>query len=331
MRRFVRDAYGGPEVLHPEAARVREPRADEVLVRVAASSVNTADVEHLEGRPWVSRVGLGLREPRNRVPGFDVAGEVLAVGPEVTRLAPGDRVWADVFEHGAGAFAPFVTAPERAFAALPEAVPFEAAATVPHSGLLAWQALAAARVGAGDRVLVNGAGGCVGPLAIQLAKHLGAHVTAVDEARRATLMLEAGADEVVDHERTDVTRDPGRAGLDRFDAVVDIAARRSFLAFRRVLAPRGRYVLIARSVSGFLATATLGPVLGGRRRMGVFGWRPSRLEHLETLGRLLASGALRPQVDRSFPLAETPAAIEHVRSRRALGKVLVVPEEDPTW
>src|SRR5690606_17752561 len=128
MRRFVRDAYGGPEVLHPEAARVREPRADEVLVRVAASSVNTADVEHLEGRPWVSRVGLGLRVPRNRVPGFDVAGEVLAVGPEVTRLAPGDRVWADVFEHGAGAFAPFVTAPERAFAALPEAVPFEAAA-----------------------------------------------------------------------------------------------------------------------------------------------------------------------------------------------------------
>lgn len=166
----------------------------------------------------------------------------------------------------------------------------------------------------------------MGPFAIQLAKRLGAHVTAVDEGSRAQLMLDAGADEVLDLERTEVTR-----GDERFDAVVDIAARSGVLAFRRVLAPRGRYVQIARSISGFLAAATLGPLVGGRRRMGVFPWRPSHREHLDLLAGLLASGALRPQVDRCFGLSETPAAIEHLRSRRALGKVLILPEGDPAW
>ncbi|NLF05042.1 MAG: alcohol dehydrogenase catalytic domain-containing protein, partial [Actinomycetales bacterium] len=108
MERVVRDSYGGLEVLHTERVPVPEPEDGEALVRVAASSVNMADLDHLEGRPWLSRLGTGVRRPRDRVPGFDVAGVVESVGPGVTALRPGDRVWADLFSRGAGAFAPFV-------------------------------------------------------------------------------------------------------------------------------------------------------------------------------------------------------------------------------
>ncbi len=328
MERWARDSYGGLEVLRRETVAVPEPGPGEVLVRVVASSVNTADLEHLEGRPWLSRIGTGLRAPRNRIPGFDVAGVVQAVGPGAPSLRPGDRVWADLFSRGAGAFAPFVCAPSAAFARLPDGVPFEAAAGVPHSGVLALQALTAGGgVRSGSRVLVNGGGGCVGPFAIQLAKHFGAEVTAIDDGARAGLMRAAGADRTVDHTRSDVTR-----GAERFDVVVDIAASRHFLAFRRILAPRGRYTLIARDVRGFAAAALLGPVTGGRRRIGVFGWEPSRRRDLDTLGALLASGALRTVTDRTFALAEARDALAYVRERRAVGgKVVLLGKGARSW
>jgi len=355
MRRWTRDSYRGLDALRAETVPVPEPGPGQALVRVVASSVNTADLEHLEGRPWLSRIGTGLRTPRDRVPGFDVAGVVEAVGPgaggteparpgaggAVSRhvagagagagappLRPGDRVWADLFSRGAGAFAPFVCAPAAAFTPLPDGVPLEAAAGVPHSGVLALQALTAGGgVKAGSHVLVNGGGGCVGPFAIQLAKHFGAEVTAVDDGVRAELMRAAGADHVVDHTRSDVTR-----GTERYDVVVDIAANRGFLAFRRILAPRGRYTLVARDVRGFAAAALLGPVLGGRRRIGVFGWEPNRRRDLDTLGTLLANGALRTITDRTFPLAEVRDALEHVRERRAVGgKVVLLGEGGGSW
>ena len=361
MFRYARDAYGDVAVLRGESVPVRRPGPGEVLVRVVASSVNTADLEHLEGRPWLSRIGTGMPSPRNRVPGFDVVGVVEEVGEaggstvaepragapggvrraggRPTRgdgahgrtngpLRPGDRVWADLFSHGAGAFAPYVCAPAAAFRRLPDGIDPARAAGVPHSGGLALQALAASGgVRRGDRVLVNGAGGCVGPFAIQLAKLDGAHVTAVDDAARAPLMRAAGADVVVDRTRVDVTR-----GGERFDVVVDLAATRAFTAFRRILAPRGRYTLVARDVTGFVAAGLLGRVVGGRRRMGVFGWQPNRRADLESLGALLASGRLRTIVDSTYRLDEVPEALERVASRRAIGgKVIVLGTERSSW
>src|SRR5690554_6713705 len=332
MTRIARDAYGGLEVLHPETVTVPDPGPGEVLVRVLASSVNTADIDHLVGAPAASRIGTGLRSPRNRVPGFDVAGVVESVGEGVTSLRAGERVWADLFSHGAGAFAPFVCAPARAFAPVPDGVALEDAAGVPHSGLLAWQALAVGGgVRAGARVLVNGAGGCVGPFAIQLAKHFGAEVTAVDDGARAALMRAAGADHLVDYNRVDITRGP-----ERFDVVIDVAANRGFLAFRRILAPDGRYTLVARDVRGFVSAGLFGPLLGtllgGRRRMGVFGWVPSKRADLDALGALLASGRLRTIVDSTLPLAEARTGLERVASRRAVGgKVVLLAEERASW
>jgi NADPH:quinone reductase-like Zn-dependent oxidoreductase len=319
MRAVVREQYGAPaDVLHLEELTVPVPGAGEVLVRVHASSVNTADLEHLRGRPLVARVGTGFTRPRHRIPGFDLAGVVEAVGDGVTGLAIGDRVWADLFSHGVGAFADYACAPERAFTRMPD-LPFDVAATVPHSGLLALQALTArGPVEPGWKVLVNGAGGCVGPFAIQLAKAWGADVTGVDHRDRFELMRTAGADHVIDYTSEEVTR-----SSERYDLIVDIAATRSVLAFRRILTPHGRYMQISRGLGGFFGAAVFGALLGGSRKMGVFGWAPSRPADLDTIGQLIVDGRVRPVIDRRVALDDAPDAIRDQEAGRARGKVVV--------
>ncbi|TWH31520.1 zinc-binding dehydrogenase [Isoptericola variabilis] len=169
---------------------------------------------------------------------------------------------------------------------------------------------------------MNGAGGCVGPFAVQLAKASGAHVTGVDHPGKHALLRAAGADDVVDHTREDVTRS-GRT----FDVVLDIADTRSVLAMRRCLAPGGRYVLVARRIGSFVETALLGPVVGRATgtRMGTFAWRSNDRRDLDELGELLVSGALRPVVDSTWPLARAADAVRHLASGRARGKVVVTP------
>ena len=255
--------------------------------------------------------------------GLDLAGEVDELGPGVRRLRPGDRVWADVFDHGHAALAEWVRVPESALSRIARGVSFADAATVPHSGLLALQGLqTAGGVRAGERVLVNGAGGCVGPLAIQMAKARGAHVTGVDEAAKAELMRTAGADEVVDYAATDITRS-GR----RFDVVVDIADTRSLFAMRRCLAPGGRYSLIARRLGSFASSILLAPLLGRAAgvRMGTILWKPNQARMLDQLGGLLASGAVRPIVDSTWSLDDAAGAYRHLSSGRARGKVVITP------
>ena len=324
MRAVVRDRYGPPgEVVGLADVERPVPGAGEVLVRVRAASLNTADLDHFWGRPMIARVGVGLFAPRHRIPGIDVAGVVEAVGAGATRFRVGDRVWADLFPHGFGSFAECVCAPEGGFEPMP-AIQFEQAATVPHSGVLALQALTArGPVKPGSRVLINGAGGCVGPFAIQLAKAFGAEVTGVDHTDRLELMRSVGADHVVDYTVEDVTRSAGR-----FDLIVDIAATRSVVAFRRILNPRGSYRLIARTLGGFYGAVFLGAIVGGSRRMGVFNWVPSRPADLELLGRLLEDGKLTPAIDRTYPLDQAPDAVRYLAEGRAHGKVVLLPSKE---
>jgi NADPH:quinone reductase-like Zn-dependent oxidoreductase len=230
-------------------------------------------------------------------------------------------VWADLFVHGRGAFAEFVCAPESAFVPKPGGISFEQAAALPHSGVLALQGLRArGGIQSGEHLLINGAGGMVGPLAIQIAKSMGAEVTGVDHGGKLDLMRAAGADHVVDYTHEDVTRN-GK----RYDRVLDIAANRSFLAFRRSLAADGLYVLVARSLAGFFAAAVLGRLVtvGSDRRMGVFGWEPNRVEDLAYLAGLVESGHLVPIVDGVYPLDDAPRAVNRVASGEARGKVMI--------
>jgi NADPH:quinone reductase-like Zn-dependent oxidoreductase len=299
------------------------PGPGEVVVRVAAASLNMADLDHLLGVPRLARLGTGLVRPANRGVGVDVAGTVEEVGPDVTGLRQGDRVWADLFDLGHGALADRVRVPASALSPLPDALSFDVAATVPHSGTLALQSLRATEpIQPGERVLVNGAGGCVGPFAVQMAKARGAVVTAVDHGGKLDLLRELGADEVIDYTREDFVR-----GDRRFDVVLDIADTRSLAALRRSLAPGGRYVLIARRISSFAEKALLGPVVGRLTgtRMSAFFWRPNQRADLDELARLLVAGDVLPRIDRRYGLDDTVEAFRHLESGAARGKILVVP------
>jgi NADPH:quinone reductase-like Zn-dependent oxidoreductase len=321
VKAIVRDIYGPPEVLELRDVENPVPGPGEVLVRVEAASVNTADLEHLRGEPRVARVASGWRRPRRKRVGFDVAGQVEAVGDDVRSLQPGDAVWADLFDSGGGSFAEYVSVPQEKLAPIPPGLASEVAATVPHSGLLALQGLTGrGPIEPGQSVLVIGAGGCVGPFAVQLAKAFGAEVTGVDHTGKLELMRSVGADHVIDYTREDFADN----GL-RYDMILDIAAQRSILDCRRSLIPRGRHVLIARSLGGFFEAAVVGVgiSLAGSKRMGVFMWRPNNREDLAEMGRLLATGRVTPLIDRSYQLSETPAALQYVAEGRARGKVVI--------
>jgi NADPH:quinone reductase-like Zn-dependent oxidoreductase len=316
MRAVVYDRYGPPEVLRVEEIPVPTPAARQVLVQVVATSVNLSDWEGLTGTPAYARIG-GLRAPARRVLGSDIAGRVTAVGSGVTRFRVGDEVYGDNLSL-MGGFAEYAVAPEASLARKPQELTFAQAATVPQSGAIARQGTARAR--RGQRILVNGAGGGSGSLAIQLAKLAGAHVTGVDNSGKLDYLRELGADDVVDYRTEDFTR------REPFDLVLDLVAHRSVFAYRRALAPGGRYLCVGGTVPTLLRVVTVGAVLGllTGRRLGILAVRQGPA-HFEPVAAQCIAGDLRIHIDRTFPLEEVPQALARVGEGRALGKVVVTP------
>ncbi|MBB4761507.1 NAD(P)-dependent alcohol dehydrogenase [Amorphoplanes digitatis] len=314
MRAVVYDRYGPPDVLRMEEVPTPSPVAGQVLVKVAATSVNLSDWETLRGTPLYSRIG-GLRTPARRILGSDIAGRVEAVGPEVTRFRPGDEVYADNLALKGG-FAEYAIVPEPALARKPEALTFAEASTIPQAGVIAWQGTAGA--GAGHRVLINGAGGGSGAFAIQLARRLGARVTGVDNAAKLDFMRSVGADEVIDYRSEDFTRGGP------YDLVLDLVAHRSVFAYRRALARGGRYRCVGGSVSALLRVLTVGTVAGRLtgRRLGVLAVKQGPA-HFAPVAELCAAGELAIHIGRTVGLDEVPAALADVGEGRALGKVVV--------
>ncbi|MFO6453508.1 MULTISPECIES: NAD(P)-dependent alcohol dehydrogenase [unclassified Aeromicrobium] len=316
MRAVVQDRYGGPEVLRVEDVPAPSPTAGQVLVRVAATSLNLSDWECLTGSPLYARIG-GLRTPARPTLGSDIAGVVECVGEGVTRFRSGDRVFGDNLALKGG-FAELALAPETALAPMPEGLDFVEASTIPQAGAIALQGMARARPGA--RVLINGAGGGSGTFAIQLAKQRGAHVTAVDNASKLDHMRSLGADEVIDYEREDFTR------RQPYDLVLDLVAYRSVLAYRRSVTRGGTYRCVGGSVGTLLRVLTAGSVLGlaTGRSLGVLVVKEGP-EHFLPLAGLVTAGDVQVHVDRAFGLDQVPEALAHVGAGRALGKVVVTP------
>jgi NADPH:quinone reductase-like Zn-dependent oxidoreductase len=320
----VRDRYGGPDVVSIEQQERPTPTADEVLVRVHFASVNRADLDWLLPYPGFSRLFVGVRRPRNRRLGLDAAGVVEAVGPDVARFAPGDRVFGDLYPFGHGAFAEYACAPERAFAPVPGAVDLEQAATLPHSAVLAIDGLRlrdGRTPGHGDRVLIDGASGSVGPFAVQIAKAAGARVTAVCSAPKGDLVRSLGADEVLDYARTDFT-----STGDRYDWILAAESHHSILSIRRALRPRGVYVTLGGTARSLVDALAVGPVVSAAtsRTMGMaLWWRPFSPDAVAAILALVASGAVKPVIDRRYPLTEVADALRYVDERRATGKVIV--------
>jgi NADPH:quinone reductase-like Zn-dependent oxidoreductase len=314
MRAVVYDQYGLPDVLRMADLPKPAPSGHQVLVRVAATSVNLSDWETLRGSPLYARIG-GLRTPARRTLGSDIAGWVDAVGPAVTRFRPGDEVYGDNLGLKGG-FAEYAIAPESVLARKPAELTFAQASTIPQAGVIAWQGTEGA--GAGQRVLINGGGGGSGAFAIQLAKRLGAHVTGVDNAGKLDFMRSVGADEVIDYRSGDFTR--GRP----YDLVLDLVAYRSVFAYRRSLAPGGRYRCVGGSVGTLLRVLTVGSLAGRltHRRLGVLAVKEGPA-HFEPVADLCAAGDLGIHIDRTFSLDEVPQALARVGEGQALGKVVV--------
>jgi NADPH:quinone reductase-like Zn-dependent oxidoreductase len=314
VRAVVQDRYGPPEVLRLAELPVPVPARGQVLVAVAATSLNLSDWEGLTGSPAYARLG-GLRAPRRPTLGSDIAGRVEAVGSGVTRFSPGDAVYGDNIWLKGG-FAEYAVAPETALARIPAGLSVVQASAVPQAGAIAVQGTAGAA--AGRRVLINGAGGGSGSFAIQLAKELGAHVTGVDNAGKLEFMRSLGADEVIDHRAEDFTR------RGPFDLILDLVAHRSVFAYRRALAPGGRYRCVGGTVRSLLRILTVGQMAGllTGRRIGVLAVAEGPAS-FEPLGIRCAAGEIDVHVDRTVGLEDVPAALALVGAGRALGKVVV--------
>jgi NADPH:quinone reductase-like Zn-dependent oxidoreductase len=320
MRAIVQSRYGTvPEdVMRLERIARPVPAAGEVLVRVQAAGVDRGTWHLMAGQPYLMRLGFGFRGPRNRVPGMDVAGTVVATGPGVTRFAPGD----EVFGMARGSFAEYAAASADKLVRKPAALSFPQAAAFAVSGLTALQGLRdAGRIQPGHKVLVIGASGGVGSYAVQLAKVFGAEVTGVCRTAKTDLVRKTGADHVIDYTQADFTD-----GRERYDLIFDIAGNTRLSRLRRVLAPRGTLVIAGgeggkwTGVGRQLRALALSPLV--RQRLTTFISRP-RPADLDTLRQLAESGQVTPVIDGTVPLTEAPLAIRRLHAGEVRGKLAI--------
>jgi len=326
MKAFVLGSYGSSDHLGLTAVDTPVPAADEVLVRVRATSVNPYDWHHMRGEPRVARMmpgTLGLRAPKLRILGGDMAGQVEAVGEDVTEFRPGDDVFALLEQ---GGFAEYVSVPERLLARKPGNLSYEQAAAVPMAATTALLGLRdVARIEPGQKVLVNGASGGVGTFAVQIARALGARADAVCSLPNADLARSIGADDVIDYTSQDFTRS-GR----RYDVLLDIAGSRPVFACRRVLAPRGTLVLIGGPAGRWLQPAghmfsalAMAPLVSQRIAMADTVSCTAKKQILMTLTTLIEDGKVTPVISRRYPLHDIREAVRYQEQGHAAGKVVV--------
>ena len=321
MKAIVYIRYGSPEVLQCEEIEKPTPGDHEVLIKVRAASVNPYDWHFMRGEPYFLRLMAGLSRPKETRLGVDAAGQIEAVGRNVTQFRPGDSV----FGACRGAFAEYACASEGALAAKPDNVTFEQAAAVPIAALTALQGLRdKGKIQAGMKVLINGAAGGVGTFAVQIAKWFGTEVTGVCSTRNVDMVQSIGADRVIDYTRQDFTQ-----GGERYDLILDSVGNHSLSACLHVLKPKGRYISVGgpsgRWMIGAIASTLAMPVLSwfkSRKAVGMLA-KMSR-EDLTIMGDLMKDGKITPVIDKRYSLSEVPEAIRYLEEGHARGKVVIV-------
>lgn len=321
IKAIVYRCYGGPDVLKLEDIARPAVTDDRVLIKVHAAGVNPLDWHYMRGLPYIMRGDVGIGAPKNIRMGVDFAGTVEAVGKNVMRFKPGD----EVFGGANGAFGEYVTVRQEGSIALkPPNISFEQAAGVGIAGVTALQVLRdTAAVKPGQHVLINGASGGVGTFAVQIAKTMGAEVTGVCSTRNVEMVRALGADNVIDYTREDFTK-----GSQSYDLIFDNVGNRGLSELRRVTAPTGAVVMVGGSGGGKF----LGP-LGDLLRSAVYSLFVSQKftfllaqlnqKDLDTLRELMQAGKVTPVIDRSYPLAETAAAVAYLEEGHARGKVII--------
>jgi NADPH:quinone reductase-like Zn-dependent oxidoreductase len=326
MKAFVLRSYGSPGNLELTDVDKLVPADEEVLVRVRATSVNPYDWHHMRGEPYIMRLipgGLGLRAPQFPILGCDMAGQVEAVGKNVTEFCPGDDVFG-LLHHGG--FAEYASVLQNLLAPKPKNLSYEEAAAVPMAAVTALLGLRdKGRVQPGQKVLINGASGGVGTFAVQIARALGAEVDGVCSSRHTGLVLSIGADEVIDYEKADFTRN-GR----RYDLILDVAGSRPVAACQRVLARKAAFVIIGgpagrwlQPVGHILSTLVTAPLVSPRIAMADAVRCTGKKQNLVTLTGFIENQKVTPVIDRCYPFGEIGEAVSYQEQGHAGGKVVV--------
>ena len=323
MKAIVYEKYGSPDVLHLTELAKPTPMDDQILIKVHAVSINGSDKENLIGRPLYARLA-GLRRPGNPILGSDIAGRVEFVGKNNTEFEPGDELFGEIPGYHGG-FAEYVCTHGKTMMRKPANLTFEQAAAIPQAGVIAFQGIRAkGQVQAGQRVLINGAGGSAGSFAIQLAKLAGADVTGVDNSHKLEFMRSLGADQVIDYTQENFT-----ASGKQYDLILDLIAHRSVFAYQRALRPNGTYFFVGGSVAVIFQILLLGPLIrkttGKNIRMLVV---PQNRKDLIAITELCEAGKIVPVIDRRYPLREVPQALRYVGEGRAKGKVVITLESN---
>jgi NADPH:quinone reductase-like Zn-dependent oxidoreductase len=329
MKAIVQTEYGSPDVLSLQEVDKPIVTANGVLVRIRATSVNAGDWHLMRGDPFLTRLMFGgILKPKIQILGMDIAGQVEAVGKDVTQFQVGDEVYGDLSESGFGAFAEYVCATEAALVLKPTNISFEQAATVPCAALTALRALRdCGGIRSGQQVLINGASGGVGSFAVQIAKALGAEVTAVCSTNKMEMIRSIGADKIIDYTQTDITKNG-----QQYDLIIDAAAYRSVFDYQPILKPEGTYVLIGGSISRLFQVLLFGSVISRimDRKLKCLMVKPNRSD-LVILKDLIEAGKIVPFIaggassveHRTYNLSEVPEAIRQLEQRQVQGKVAI--------
>ncbi|MCP4967694.1 MAG: NAD(P)-dependent alcohol dehydrogenase [bacterium] len=319
MKAVVMERYGTPDVLELRDVARPTPEAGEILVRVHAASVNDWDWALIIGRPFIYRLFSGLLKPRVQTVGCDIAGRVEAVGENVKAFQPGDEVYGDLCMSGFGAFAEYACAPEAGLARKPAGMTFEQAAAIPQAGMLAVQGLIdAGQLQSGQKLLLNGAGGGVGTIALQIAKLHDVEVTVVDKPGKLDMLRAMGADHVIDYLEEDFTRS-GKT----YDLILDVKTNRSPFSYARALNPGGTYVTVGGTPLRLFQVFVLGPLMSRlyKKHVRIAMLQPNK--DLAYMNELFETGKLEPVIDRQYELVDVPEAFRFYGTGDHQGKIIV--------
>lgn len=319
MKAFIQTNYGPPEQLILTEVPVPLPKAGEVLVKIHSSAVNDYDLAMVTGNPRIYRLLYGLWRPKHPIPGMELSGTVASVGPGESRFMPGDEVYGDLSDHGFGTYAEYVCVKQEALVPKPAEMSFDEAAAIPHATMLAWQGLVEiGKLQSGERLLLNGGGGGVGTFALQMAKHIGAHVTGIDTGDKLANMTELGFDEVIDYKQEDFTRS-GR----QYDLILDCKSSRSPFALRRALTKGARYVTVGGTVPSLLQVLFFGWLvrLFTGKSMRIVALKPNR--DLDSVRDLFVRGKLVCVIDGPHSMKDAPALLRRFGEGRHCGKIVM--------
>ncbi len=324
MKAIVYERYGPPDVLQLKEVEKPTPKDNEVLIKVHAAAVNDWDWGFLIGKPFVNRLLAGLRKPKIKILGCDIAGRVEAVGGNVKQFQPGDEVFGDLCECGFGGFAEYVCARENVLELKPASMTFDQAAAIPQAAMLAVQGLRdKGQIQSGQKLLINGAGGGVGTFGVQIAKLYGVEVTGVDSSGKLDMMRSLGFDHVIDYTKEDFTKN-GQC----YDLILDNKMNRSIFDYMRSLSPNGIYVTAGGSMVRFLQAFLLGPLISmfSKKSIRIVALKPNK--DLAYMSELFEAGKVKPVIDGPYKLSEVPEAMRYFGEGNHKGKIVITMENN---